>query len=113
MRVCEHCGKRVPTGEQREVIRKLADGLRTVQEIADASGTTYHAAYQQIRKEELAARKVDATQRKWERFLFAAKQRAAGKTLEQIGAEMSLTKERVRQMVNEVKRANEKIGKTK
>jgi DNA-binding CsgD family transcriptional regulator len=113
MRTCEHCGKRVPTGEQRKAIRKLADGLRTVQEIADAAGVNYNTVYQQARKEELAVRAVDANQRKWERYLFAAKERATGKTLEQVGNMMGIGRERVRQMVNEVKRINEKVESNK
>jgi hypothetical protein len=113
MKLCEHCGKHVPNAEQRAEIRKLADGLRTVQEIADAVGVEYNHVYQLTRKEELAVRKLDSKQRNWDRFLFAANERAAGKSLAEIGAVMGIGRERVRQMVDEVNRLNSKIGRTK
>jgi len=113
MRLCEHCGKRFPTAEERAHIRKLADGLRTAQEIADATGVTYNHVYQQIRKEELAVRKLDQKVRNWERYLTAANERAAGKPFKQIGTLLGVSVERVRQMVNEVKRMNRKIERTK
>jgi DNA-directed RNA polymerase sigma subunit (sigma70/sigma32) len=113
MRTCEYCGKRFPTAEERADIRKLADGLRTAQEIADATGVTYNHVYQQIRKEELAVRKMDQKVRNWERYLTAANERAAGKTLKQIGTLLGVGAERVRQMIFEVERLNGKIGRTK
>ena len=113
MRVCKDCGKRFLNADERADIRKLADGVRTVQEIADAAGVTYNHVYQQVRKEELVARKVDAKARSWERHLYAAKERAAGKTLEQVGNALGVGRERARQMIKEVKRINQKIGASK
>jgi DNA-directed RNA polymerase sigma subunit (sigma70/sigma32) len=112
---CDLCEKHVPNAEQRAEIRKLADGLRTVQEIAAATGATYNAVYQQMHREGLAAQRDDRRQRGWERYLFAANERTNGKTLEQIGTALGVSRERARQMIKEVERINQKItnGATK